>query len=67
MFHRLAEFFFVRNGELLKITLQFHKNCRHIFQINAVFLPNIHVRLVVLPCDEEFLALSNDPRKISKF
>ena len=31
VFHRLAEFFFFRNGELLKITLQFHKNCQNIF------------------------------------
>ena len=37
VFHRLAEFFFVSNGELLKITLQFHKNCQNIFQHNAVF------------------------------
>ena len=38
VFHRLAEFFFFfRNGELLKITLQFHKNYQNIFQNHAVF------------------------------
>ena len=36
-FHRMAEIFFFRNGELLKITLQFHKNCRNIFQNDAIF------------------------------
>ena len=38
VFHRLAEFFFFfRNGELLKITLQFYKNCQNIFQNDAIF------------------------------
>ena len=39
VFRRLAEifFFFFRNGELLKITLQFHKNCQNIFQNDTVF------------------------------
>ena len=64
VFHCLAEIFFFRNSELLKITLQFHKNCQNIFQNDAVLLPNIHIRFIFLSCDEEFLALSNDPRKI---
>ena len=58
--------FFFRNGELLKIILKFHKNCQNIFQNYTVFLPNTHIQLVFLSCDEEFLALLNDPRKISK-
>ena len=29
--------FFFRNGELLKITLQFHKTCQNIFQNYAIF------------------------------
>ena len=62
----LAEIFFFRNSELLKITLQFHKNCQNIFQNDAVFLTNIHIRLVFHSCDEKFLSLSNDPRKILK-
>ena len=38
VFHRLAEIFFSRNGELLKkLLLQFHKNCQNIFQSDAVF------------------------------
>ena len=37
VFHRLAENFFFRNVELLKITLQFHKNCQNIVQNDAVF------------------------------
>ena len=37
VFHRLAEIFFFSNGELLKITLQFHKNYENIFQNDAVF------------------------------
>ena len=67
VFHHLAEIFFFSNGELLKITLHFHKNCQNICQNDVVFLPNIHIRLVYLLCDEEFWALSNFPRKISKF
>ena len=66
-FHRLAEIFFFRNGELLKIILQFYKSCQNIFQNDAVFSPNIRIWLVFLSCDEEFLALSNGPRQISKF
>ena len=60
-------FFFFRNGELLKITLQFHKKLPKYFPKWCNFLANIHIRLVFLSCDEEFLALSNDPRKILKF
>ena len=37
VFHRLAEIFFFRNGELFKITLEFHKNCQNIVQNYAVF------------------------------
>ena len=37
VFHRLADFFFFRNRELLKIILQFYKSCQNIFQIDAVF------------------------------
>ena len=32
VFQRLADFSFFRNGEVLKTTLQFHKNCQNIFQ-----------------------------------
>ena len=58
---------FFRNGELLKLTLQFHTNCQDIFPKWCSFLPNIHIQMVLLLCDEEFLALSNDSRKISKY
>ena len=37
VFHRSAGIFFFRNGELLKITLEFHKNYQNIFQNDAVF------------------------------
>ena len=37
VFHRSAENFCFRSGELLTITLQFHKNCQHIFQNDAIF------------------------------
>ena len=37
VFHRLAEIFFFRNCELLKIILQFHKNCKNIFSNDTVF------------------------------
>ena len=67
VFHRLAEIFFFRNGELLKITLQFHKNCQNIFQNDAVF-DQIYIFRCFFPlCDEELLALSNNLKKLSKF
>ena len=53
--------FFFSNGELSKTT-QFHKNCQNIFQNDAIFYQIFFTnRLVFLLCDEEFLALSNDP------
>ena len=57
---------FFGNGELFKVTLQFHKNCQKISKMMQFFSKYTY-SVGFLLCDEQCLALADDSRKISKF